>query len=117
MKVGMLTELIQNALQNDVEARKVGKQGSFALSAVVEEVTSVVNRLSEPLDVKGAEQAVRLTVLQAQRVADGVALNDNNSAKILHHGQYTHSVLFVVRLLLVFQCHLVQLIEVNSLGL
>ena len=84
----MLTELIQNALQNDTEARKVGKQGSFTLSVDVEKVTSVVNKSSEPLDVRGAEQQAKLTVLQSECVADHAVMEEDEDAKILQHGQY-----------------------------
>jgi biotin-(acetyl-CoA carboxylase) ligase len=87
-KVGLLTELIQNALQNDAEARKTGKSGAASLSVDVHKVTSVFNKLSKPVNLKDAEEEARQAVLhESDSDSDMIVTTDHENVSILDPGQ------------------------------
>lgn len=87
-KVGILTELIQDALQNDAEARKTGKSGTACLSADVDKVTSVFNKISKPVNIEGAEEEAKQTVdRESDSDSDMAITTDKEDVRILDSGQ------------------------------
>jgi hypothetical protein len=101
LKVIAITELIQNALQNDAEARKTGKSGTASLSTDVDKVTAVVNRLSNPVDVQDAEREAKMKISQESDSDSEMAVaSENEHVTVLDSGLFLSSVtLFIDRLI------------------